>query len=125
MDCKKTCKDYFRKGACACTGCNKNKAATSVVERTRQTGYGELRTQVVTHDHDDDANDDDKELLEDEFGNEGKHIYNVPVTHTFMFQDEIEVAADSEEEAISRARGYRRGSRRGRLRKRSRRQCRD
>lgn len=101
MDCKKTCKDYFRKGACVCAGCNKNKTATGKVESTEHTGCGELREQVVTHDRDDD---NDEEILSDDFGNEGKNIYNVPVTHTFVFKDEIEVAADSKEEAISRAR---------------------
>ena len=103
MDCKKTCKDYFRKGACACTGCSKNKTGTSTVESTERTGHEELSVQVVTHDrhHQDDDNDED--ILSDDFGNDGKHIYNVPVKHTFVFNDEIEVAADSKEEAILRA----------------------
>lgn len=106
--CMKQCKLYFRRGESACANCTQKAAMeagaaglaadgidwpqadslTELAESTRRPSPG-------VHGHG----------WQDDFGNSGENLYLLRVkrTRTVLMEAEVEVAADSEEEAYDRA----------------------
>lgn len=79
-DRKITCFKYLRRGPCACTGCTYSDGPAE--GPGEDTGVGNV----------------------DDYGNEGSNRYTVVMRYTSVEYSRIEVAADDEETAVSRAR---------------------
>lgn len=80
----KTCARLHRLGAHACSNCS-HKPTDEPIET----------------DTDEETNSE--EMEHDDYGNEGSHLFRVRLTRTLYQSDYVEIAADSEEDALDRA----------------------
>lgn len=88
----KTCARLHRLGTHACSNCSHKPADESAgTYSNEETAVNETQT------------DSSEEMEQDEYGNEGRHLYRVRLSKTEYFSCYIDIAADSEDDAKDRA----------------------
>lgn len=82
-----TCARLHRLGTLACSNCSCKSIDDSSNEEPT----------------DNEEQTDSEEVEHDDYGNEGSHLFRVRLTKTEYYECYIDIAADSEEEALNRA----------------------
>ena len=87
-----TCARLYRLGIHACSNCS-HKPADEPTETHSDEEPADNEEQT----------DSSEEMEQDEYGNEGRHLYRVRLSKTEYFSCYIDIAADDENDAIDRA----------------------
>ena len=88
----KTCARLHRLGTHACSNCSHKPADEPAgTYSDEETADNEPQT------------DSSEEMEHDEYGNEGRHLFRVKLSKTEYYSCYIDIAADSEDDALARA----------------------
>ena len=82
-----TCARLYRLGIHACSNCS----------------HKPVDEPTETHSDEETVDNDSEKLEHDDYGNEGSHLFRVRLTRTLYQSNYVDIAADSEEEALDRA----------------------
>lgn len=83
----KTCARLHRLGTHACSNCSHKPADES----------------AETNSNEETTDNESEEMKQDEYGNEGRHLFHIRLTRTLYQSNYVDITADSEEDALDRA----------------------